>query len=98
MKLLKRLHRRYVKTEDDMTTRGEARAVWYMYVGKDAEVAALAESYQRLLDERADAILLERERLTSLLVANRGEYGPTEWGKGYYEASDDAADIVSKGQ
>lgn len=98
MNLLKRWRRRLVKTSDQVTTRNEAKALWFQYAGLDDRVVALVESYNLLLDERADIIGAEREFLVGVLIREQGTYGPEEYGKGYYDAFTDAADIVSKGE
>jgi hypothetical protein len=96
--MFKKFRRRTVKTDDQMTTYSGAKALLYQYASQDSRVAVLAESYQRLLDERADVVLHERHRLYLLLLENRGVCGPDDWGRGYYEGADDSADIVSKGE
>lgn len=98
MNWLKRFRRRFVTHPGQLPTRVEVKALEYQYAGIDDRVVALAQGYFLLLNERADVILAERERLTGLLIANRGDYGNDAWSHGYYEATEDAADLVAKGE
>jgi hypothetical protein len=97
MDFIKRWRRKFVTDPAHCLPRSQAKALQYQYGGVDDRVVALSQGYLVLLNERADTIVLERERLSRLMIENRGDYGPDPWGRGYYEAMDDAADIIEKG-
>lgn len=64
---------------------------------KDDQGVRLCNEFERLLKDRADIVVEERERLARLVKAGQGTHGPEDWGRGYYDACEDVLDLLQKG-
>lgn len=63
----------------------------------DADGLLLVDTIRSLETDREKIILAERARLAQVVKDAQGERGPTDWGKGYYDAAEDMLDILDKG-
>lgn len=57
----------------------------------------LCDEFERMLLSRAEIVAEERDRLARLVRRDQGTHGPSDWGRGYYDACEDVLDLLQKG-